>query len=70
VDVSKGATLSIPIRENGTLQLIHYMDENHLTHGVIYAGETITIKPSDLTSGNYIYILARTKTSDNLEETN
>jgi hypothetical protein len=69
VDVSEGATLSIPKRKNGALQLIHYMDENHLTHGVIYAGETVTLRPSDLTSGNYIYILARTKTSDSLEET-
>ncbi|HIQ33551.1 MAG TPA: DUF1254 domain-containing protein [Acinetobacter venetianus] len=69
IDISKGATLSIPKRKNGALQLIHYMDENHLTHGVIYAGETVTLKPSDLTSGNYIYILARTKISDSLEET-
>ena len=39
VDVSEGATFSIPDRANGELQMIHYMDENHLTHGVIYAGE-------------------------------
>ncbi len=69
VDVSKGATLSIPKRENGALQLIHYMDENHLTHGVIYAGESVTITPEDLTGGEYVYILARTKVSDDLEET-
>lgn len=69
VDVSEGATLSIPERPNGALQLIHYVDENHLTHGVIYAGESVTITPDDLTSGNYIYILARTQISDDLEET-
>ena len=69
VDVSEGATLSIPKRENGKLQLIHYMDENHLTHGVIYAGESVTLTPDDLTSGSYIYILARTKISDSIEET-
>ena len=69
VDVSEGATLSIPKRENGALQLIHYMDENHLTHGVIYAGESVTVTPDDLTSGEYIYILARTKVTDDLEET-
>ena len=28
VDVSEGATFSIPKRENGALQLIHYIDEN------------------------------------------
>jgi hypothetical protein len=69
VDVSKGATFSIPKRKNGKLQLIHFMDENHLTHGVIYAGESITITPKDLTSGEYVYILARTQISDDLEET-
>lgn len=69
VDVSEGATLSIPRRENGALQLIHYMDENHLTHGVIYAGESVTLTPKDLTGGSHIYILARTQISDDVEET-
>ena len=69
VDVSEGATFSIPKRESGALQLIHYMDENHLTHGVIYAGESITVTPDDLTGGNYVYILARTQISDDLAET-
>ena len=68
VDVSEGATLSIPERPSGALQLIHYMDENHLTHGVIYAGESVTVTPDDLTGGDYIYILARTQISDNMEE--
>ena len=68
VDVSEGATLSIPERPSGALQLIHYMDENHLTHGVIYAGESVTVTPDDLTGGNYIYILARTQISDSMEE--
>jgi hypothetical protein len=31
VDVSQGAMLSIPARPSGALQLIHYIDENHLT---------------------------------------
>ena len=52
VDVSEGTTLSIPERPSGALQLIHYMDENHLTHGVIYAGESVTVTPDDLTGGN------------------
>lgn len=69
VDVSKGATLSIPPRENGALQLIHYIDENHLTHGVIYAGESVTLTPENLTGGDYIYILARTKISEDMDET-
>lgn len=69
VDVSEGATFSVPRRESGALQLIHYIDENHLTHGVIYAGESVTVTPADLTGGNYVYILARTQISDDIEET-
>jgi hypothetical protein len=69
VDVAKGATFSVPMRENGALQMIHYIDENHLTHGVIYAGEAVTVAPEDLTGGAYVYILARTKISDDLAET-
>ncbi|MTI45461.1 hypothetical protein JM93_01142 [Roseibium hamelinense] len=69
VDVAEGATLSIPERANGALQLIHYMDENHLTHGVIYAGETVDLTPDSLTGGTHIYILARTQISDDLDET-
>ena len=68
VDVSKGATFSIPKRESGALQLIQYIDENHLTHGVIYAGDSVTITPADLTAGNYVYILARTKITEDSEE--
>ena len=64
VNVSEGATLSIPERSSGALQLIHYMDGNHLTHGVIYAGESVTITADDLTGGDYVYILARTQISD------
>jgi len=68
VDVSEGATLSIPERSSGALQLIHYMDGNHLTHGVIYAGESVTVTPDDLTGGDYIYILARTQITEDMEE--
>jgi len=69
VDVSGGATFSIPPRENGALQMIQYIDENHLTHGVIYAGQSVTITPADLSSGEYVYLLARTKVSDSFQET-
>ena len=69
VDVSEGATFSIPERKNGALQLIHYIDENHLTHGVVYAGQSVHVTPDDLTGGEYVYILARTKVSDDLNET-
>ncbi|WP_420579928.1 DUF1254 domain-containing protein [Reichenbachiella sp.] len=69
VDVSEGATFSIPERQNGAMQLMQLIDENHYTRAVIFAGESITLTPKDLSTGNYIYILARTRISDDLEET-
>jgi len=66
VDISKGATLSIPKRK--AFQAIHVMDENHLTHRVIRAGESVTITPKDVTGGTHVYLLARTKITDDKEE--
>ena len=69
VDVSQGATFSIPQRENGAMQLMQLIDENHYTKAVVFAGESITLTSKDLSTGNYVYILARTRISDDLEET-
>lgn len=69
VDVSKGATFTIPKRENGSLQLMQLIDENHITARVVFAGESVTLTPKDLTAGSYVYILARTRISDDLKET-
>ncbi|MEP2532473.1 DUF1254 domain-containing protein [Shimia sp.] len=66
VDISKGATLIVPPRAD--FQIIHVMDENHLSHFVIKAGESRTITPEDVTGGTYVYLLARTKITDDLEE--
>ena len=67
VDISEGVTFSIPARE--AFQVIHVMDENHLTHGVIRAGETATMGPDDVTGGTHVYLLCRTQISDDLDET-
>lgn len=69
VDVSEGATFSIPERRNGAMQLMQLIDENHITAKVIFAGESAKITTKDLTSGSYVYILARTRVSDDLAET-
>ena len=66
VDISKGATLTVPPRDD--FQIIHVMDENHLSHFVIKAGESRTITPEDVTGGTHVYLLARTKITDDLEE--
>lgn len=66
VDVSEGATLTVPPRDN--FQIIHVIDENNLTNLVIKAGESVTIGPDDVTGGTHVYLLARTRLSEDLEE--
>jgi len=66
VDISEGATLTVPERD--AFQIIHVMDENHLSHFVIRSGESKTITPDDVTLGNHVYLLARTKITDDMEE--
>jgi len=58
VDVSKGATFTVP--ESAHYQIIHIMDELHLSHQVVSRGESLTITSDDI-NGEYVYILARTK---------
>jgi hypothetical protein len=66
VDISEGATLTVPLRD--AFQIIHVMDENHLSHFVIGAGESRTLTSDDVTGGTHVYLLARTKISNDLEE--
>lgn len=66
VDVSEGATLSVPERD--AFQIIHVMDENHLSHFVIRAGESRTITTDDISGGNHVYLLARTKITEDMQE--
>ncbi len=65
VDVSKGATFSLPAGK--AFQLMQLIDENHLMPGVVYPGEPVTLMPDDLTSGNYVYILMRTAVTSGIE---
>ncbi|GEA49686.1 hypothetical protein VIN01S_04900 [Vibrio inusitatus NBRC 102082] len=58
VDVSEGATFTVPESEH--YQLIHIMDELHLSHQVVSRGESLTISANDI-NGEYVYVLARTK---------
>lgn len=65
VDVSAGAEFSVP--DTGRFQIIHVIDEFHLTHRVIPSGCTAAITTSDLTGGSYVYLLARTQIGDDLD---
>jgi hypothetical protein len=37
------------------------MDENHLLHNVVRRDESVTITADDLTLGNHVYLVSRTK---------
>jgi hypothetical protein len=62
VDVSQGATFTVPNSEH--YQIIHLMDEQHLSHQVVSRGESLTINADDI-NGEYVYLLARTKIAGN-----
>lgn len=57
VDVSKGATLSVPASE--TYHVIEIIDQQNYIVAVVYPGENITITPDNLTYGNYVYLNMR-----------
>jgi hypothetical protein len=65
VDVSEGATFTLP--EGKAFQLMELIDENHMIPAAIYAGESVTLAMSDLTSGSFIYILMRTAVTAGIE---
>lgn len=57
VDVRDGATLALP--ESQTYHIIEIIDQQNYVVDVIYAGESITITPDNLTYGNYVYLNKR-----------
>lgn len=59
VDVSQGATISLPKGE--TYQVIQIIDMQNYTVKTVYPGESITLMPDNLTYGNYVYLNMRTR---------
>lgn len=57
VDVSEGATFSIP--EGDHYQIIQIIDMQNYVAGVVYAGESLTITPNELTYGTHVYLNMR-----------
>lgn len=62
VDVREGATFTVP--DSQRYQVIHIFDENHLFHQVVNEGELYNVTKDDLSGGEYVYLLARTKIID------
>ncbi len=62
-DISKGITISVPKWD--LLQLVQGIDENHVTIGVVYPGQTATFKPSQTSYGSHVYLFMRTQLRSN-----
>ena len=60
-----GATHTVP--ERVPFQVIHVMDEKHLAQRVVLAGESVTITPDSVTGARRVWLLARTKLTDDLQ---
>ena len=58
VDTMGGATITNP--DWDYLSMIQIIDENHYTLHVLYAGESVTLTPEDLTTGRYVFLNMRT----------
>jgi hypothetical protein len=66
VDVSKGATFTVP--KSNEFQLIHIIDEAHLFHQVVLNGESVTVNADEI-EGEYVYLLARTRDNGDIADT-
>lgn len=58
VDTEGGVTITNP--EWDYLTMIQIIDEAHYTLHVLYAGESVTLTPEDLTTGRYVFLNMRT----------
>jgi len=58
-DISGGITISVP--KYDLLQLVHVFDENHVTIGVVYPGQTLKLSQKDVSFGNHVYLFMRTQ---------
>lgn len=57
-DASEGLEVTVPDYE--LYHSVQIFDENHVTLGVCYPGETVKIKPDQLTYGDHVYLFMRT----------
>lgn len=57
VDVSEGATISVPAGE--TYHIIEIIDLQNYIVDVVYSGESVTITPANTTYGDYVYLNMR-----------
>jgi len=68
-DTKGGVTFELPVLES--YQTLQVIDENHRTVAVLYAEKgknKVTITPDMLSSGEHVWVIARTQVSDNTSE--
>jgi len=58
-DISEGLTISVP--DYDLLQLVQVLDENSVTIGVAYPGDTLELGPDDVSYGSHVYLFMRTQ---------
>jgi hypothetical protein len=58
-DVSGGLTVSVP--EYDLYHIVQIFDENHVTLGVVYPGESVSLAKEDVTYGDHVYLFMRTQ---------
>jgi len=57
VDISEGATFTLPKGDH--YQIIQVVDMQNYVAGVVYAGQSLTLTPADVTYGNHVYLNMR-----------
>ncbi len=58
-DVSGGLNVHVP--DYDLYHIVQIFDENHVTLGVVYPGDTVELKREDLTYGEHVYLFMRTQ---------
>lgn len=59
VDVSAGATISVP--EYPAYSIVQIIDQQNYSLHTVYRGESHTIRPDDVSYGSHVYLNARTQ---------
>lgn len=65
VDVTAEAAISVAPSDE--YQCDQVIDEHHYVVGVVYPGETLTVRNADLSSGTHVYVLGRTALVNGVE---
>ena len=56
-DASGGLEVTVP--DYDLYHIVQIFDENHITLGVVYPGETVKVSKEELTYGDHVYLFMR-----------